>query len=127
MKIGIVVSETYWDEITNKMLTIAEETLYPHETEVIKVPGSYDIPLAAQKLAKRNDIHGVITLGAVIQGQTAHDEVICHAIATGLTQISLQYHKPVVLGVNGPKMTAEQAVRRIPRAKEVAEACLKML
>jgi 6,7-dimethyl-8-ribityllumazine synthase len=129
MKIGIVVSETYWEEITSVMLDLAITTAKEHsaETEVVKVPGSFDIPLAAQWLAKKDDIDGVVTLGAVIRGETTHDETIMNAIAPALIQVSLETNKPVVLGVNGGQMTKGKGIQRIGRAKEVTEACIKLL
>ncbi len=129
MKLGIVVSQTYWDKIMKEMLTIAEQTAQKHkvETETIKVPGSFDIPLAVKKLLKKQNIDGVITLGTIIKGETAHDEIIAYTVAEAITNLSLEFEKPVVLGVNGPKMSAEQAVARIPRAAKVTEACIQLI
>ncbi|MDD9953281.1 MAG: 6,7-dimethyl-8-ribityllumazine synthase [Candidatus Woesearchaeota archaeon] len=126
MKLGIVISETY-PEITEKMLSLAEQTARDAsvEFEVLKVPGAFDIPFGVQQIIGRVD--GVVTLGAVIKGETDHDEVIMEAIAPKLIELSLARNKPVVLGINGPDMTREQAIARIPRAKKVTEACLTML
>ncbi|MBI2665124.1 6,7-dimethyl-8-ribityllumazine synthase, partial [Candidatus Woesearchaeota archaeon] len=107
MKIGIVVSEFYWEDITSKMLDAALKVAQEHKVsvEVVKVPGSFDIPLPAKKLLEKKDIDGVVTLGAVVKGDTAHDEIISNSLAKTLQELSLYYNKPVVLGVNGPKMT----------------------
>ncbi len=129
MKIGIVVSEFYWEDITSKMLDAALKVAQEHKVsvEVVKVPGSFDIPLPAKKLLEKKDIDGVVTLGAVVKGDTAHDEIISNSLAKTLQELSLYYNKPVVLGVNGPKMTWEQAIERIPRAGEVTKACIEMI
>jgi 6,7-dimethyl-8-ribityllumazine synthase len=129
MKLGIVVSEYYWEEITGKMLDLALMTAQELGvgTEVIRVPGSFDIPLAVKKLLKKKEIDGVVALGAIIQGETDHDGVIAYSIAQALSQLSLEFEKPVMLGVNGPKMTFEQGVARIGRAAEVVKACVEMV
>ena len=130
MKLGIVVSKWYWEEITSKMLEHAQESAQKAGVEgiyVIKVPGSFEIPLATKKLLQKEDVDGVITLGAVIQGSTKHDEVICQALTKTLMELSLEFEKPVVLGVNGPGMSKEQAIARIQRAAEVTDACIDLV
>lgn len=129
MKLGIVVSEYYWEKVTGKMLDVALLAAKDAGAlaDVVKVPGSFDIPLAAKRLLQRKDIDGVVTLGAVVQGETAHDEVIAHAVAKALTELSLEFGKPVVLGVNGPRMTMEQAIARIGRAADATKACVELV
>ena len=130
MNLGIVVSETYWDEITGKMLDLAVRTARESGAvveKVIKVPGSFDIPLAVKKLLKMKTIDGVVTLGAVVQGDTDHDGVISYSIVPALVQLSLEFEKPVTLGVNGPKMTMKKAIARIGRAADVTKACVEMV
>ena len=129
MKIGIVVSEWYWEEITSKMLKEAENVARKEkvEVEVFKAPGSFDLPLPAKKFLRRKDIDGVVTLGAVIEGDTDHDKVISHSLAKTLQELSLEFEKPVMLGVNGPKMNWEQALARISRSGEVMKACIEMI
>ena len=127
MKLGIVVSEWYWEEITKHMLDLALEAAERIKTEVVRVPGSYDIPLATKKLLKKKSIDGVVTLGAIVQGATGHDVAIANAVLPSLTQLSLEFEKPVALGITGPRMTMSQAIKRIPHAKLVTEACIDML
>lgn len=129
MKLGIVVSEWYWDEITSHMLDLALEAA-EHEhvkTEVVRVPGCYDTPLAVKQLLKKKSIDAVITLGAIVQGATDHDRAIAYSIFPALTKLSLEFNKPVFLGITGPRMTMAQAIKRIPKAKLVMEACIEML
>ncbi len=95
---------------------------------VVRVPGAFEIPFAVQEMLARRDIDAVATLGAVIQGETGHDEVITHAIARELLSLSLHFHKPVSLGVSGPKMNYAQAkARAVPYAIRAVDAILEML
>jgi 6,7-dimethyl-8-ribityllumazine synthase len=128
MKLGIVVSEYYWEEIMSKMLELAIQTcqIQNIEYEIIKVPGCFDIPLPVKRFLQKDGINGVITLGSLIQGQTDHDSVIAYALTKTLQELSLEFNKPVVLGVNGPKMSKEQAIARIGRAEKVTQACIKL-
>ncbi len=64
----------------------------------IDVPGSYDTPLAADRLARRSDIDAVAVLGAIVSGDTDHDQIIGNAAAQGLTDVSLDRDTPVTLG-----------------------------
>lgn len=117
----------YWEEITSKMLEIAQKTALKAGFELLiaKVPGSYDLPLAVKKMLPKVD--GVVALGAVIQGDTDHDGMISYSVGKALIDLSLQFDKPVACGVNGPKMSYAQAVARIKRAEDVTMACIKMV
>ena len=102
-KFGIVVSE--WNsEITEALYSGAVETLLQNGAEkknIIKktVPGSYELTLGAQWLAKKDDIDVVICLGCIIQGETPHFDYICQAVANGITNVGLKFDKPVIFGV----------------------------
>ncbi|MCX6269896.1 MAG: 6,7-dimethyl-8-ribityllumazine synthase [Bacteroidetes bacterium] len=103
MKMGIVVSE--WnDEITRALLYGTLQTLSSHDVAeenvlVRWVPGSFELPLSASLMLENELVDAVICLGCVIQGETRHFEFICQAVAQGITQVGLQYKKPVVFGV----------------------------
>ncbi len=128
IKIGIVGSEFNYD-IVMEMIGLAKEHaifLGAEVTHIIKVPGVYDMPLAVQRLLKRKDIDGVVTLGAVIEGETEHDEVVIQHAARKITDLSLEFNKPVGLGITGPGMTRLQASARIERAKSAVEAVVKL-
>ena len=128
MKIGIVVSEFNYD-ITMMMLERAKahaEFLDVEVREVVNVPGTFDMPLAIKKLLQRDDIDGVVTLGAVIEGETEHDEVIISQASRKITDLALDYDKPVSLGITGPGMSRLQAEERIERAKAAVESVVKM-
>ncbi len=129
IKIGIVVSEFNYD-ITMMMLQRAEEYsefLDANVSRVFKVPGTFDIPLAVKKLLKMDDIDGVVTLGAVIKGETDHHRVIMDNAARKITDLSLEYEKPVALGISGSGESRLQAEARIEMAKDAVESCIKMV
>jgi 6,7-dimethyl-8-ribityllumazine synthase len=92
-----------------------------------KVPGSFDMPIVVDALLQKSDVDGVVTLGAIIKGQTKHDEVIANVAAKYLTELSLKYKKPVSLGIAGPGMQERQAYARIrPVAERAVEAVFKI-
>ena len=94
----------------------------------VMVPGVYDLPLAAKKLAERNDIEAVVTLGAVIEGETGHDEIVMQHAARKLIDLGIQYSKPVTLGISGPGMSRVQALERVnDYARRAVEAAVKMV
>ena len=78
-----------------------------------KVPGIFDMPLMIDKLLQKKDVDGIVTLGAVIKGQTKHDEVIANSTARNIAKLSIKYQKPVTLGISGPGMSERQAYARI--------------
>ncbi len=128
MKIGIVVSEFNYD-ITMMMLERAKahaEFLDAKVTKVIKVPGVYDMPLAIKHLLKDKKIDGVAALGAVIEGQTEHDDLVISHAARKITDLALEFDKPVGLGITGPGMNRLQAQSRIDRARSAIEAVVKL-
>ncbi len=130
VRLGIVVSEFNYD-ITYLMLQKAlshADFLGAEVKVVVKVPGSFDMPLAVKKLLSRNDIDGVVTLGAVIQGETKHDEVVAHQVARRIMDLSLEYDKPVTLGIIGPGASRMQALERVEEyARRAVEAAVKLV
>ena len=129
-RLGIVVSDTYAD-ITGAMLQVAQHHAEFLECEVVKVihvPGSFDMPLAIKTLVKRPDIDGVVTLGAVIEGDTDHDQIVAQNAARKITDLSVEYEKPVTLGISGPKESRMDAMRRIDKMAHAAvESCVKLI
>jgi 6,7-dimethyl-8-ribityllumazine synthase len=112
---GIVVSE--WnEEITNALLNGAIEALTLAGTKkenitVKYVPGSFELTTGASLLLNEKKWDAIICLGCVIQGETRHFDFICDAVANGITQLSIQYNKPVIFGVLTPN-TMQQAIDR---------------
>lgn len=128
MNIGIVVSEFNYD-ITMMMLERAKEHarfLGVEVKKVINVPGVFDMSLAIKNLLEDEEIEGVVTLGAVIEGETEHDDIVISHASRKIADLSLEYNKPVSLGITGPGMSRLQAEERIERAKSAVESVVKM-
>lgn len=100
---GVIVSE--WNtEITNALYEACINTLLSHETQkekiiTIKVPGSFELPSAAQLLLESKECDAVICLGCIIKGDTKHDEYIAQAVSHGIMLVSIDYSTPVIFGV----------------------------
>ena len=115
LKFGIVAAR-FNDFITSKLLDGALDALLRHgasdgDIEIVKVPGAYEIPLAAKKLAQSKKYHAVICLGAVIRGATPHFEYISAEVSKGVAATALEAGLPVIFGVLTTD-TIEQAVER---------------
>lgn len=127
MNLGIVHS-TFYPEISSRMLAVAKEKANSMEitvTQISGVPGVYDMPLIVDTMLERSDIDAVVVLGSVIKGKTKHDEVITHAVAASLLEMSVRHKKPIALGISGPGMQERQAYARIrPVAEHAVEAAL---
>lgn len=128
MKLGICSTEFHWD-IVGPMLEFAKRHAEFLEAEVaaeILVPGVYELPLAAKRLVEREDIDAVVALGAVIEGETQHDELVMQHAARKLIDLAIQYGKPVALGISGPGMSRLQALERVNEyARRAVEAAVK--
>ena len=96
-------------------------------TETVYVPGAYDMPLAIKKMLKDGDVDAVVTIGCVIEGATQHDEIVVQHAARKIIDLSLEYDKPVALGISGPGMTRMEATERIDYAKRAVESAVKMV
>jgi len=94
--------------------------------ETIEVPGTYDAPLAADRLARRDDVDAVAVIGAIVSGDTDHDRVIADAAARGLTDVSLERDTPVTFGVTGPGMSAAEAEERIDKGAAAVESAIAL-
>ncbi|MFR6437376.1 MAG: 6,7-dimethyl-8-ribityllumazine synthase [Peptoniphilaceae bacterium] len=115
-KFAIVVSR-FNDFITSKLLDGALDCLHRHgvkddDLSLIRVPGAFEIPLAAQKLAQSGDYDGVICLGAVIRGATTHYDYVCSEVSKGIAKVSLDTNIPVGFGI----VTTENIEQAIERA-----------
>ena len=127
--LGLVVSR-FNRPITERMeeaATRAAEERGATVVETVRVPGAYDTPLAADRLARRSDVEAVAVVGAIVTGDTGHDEVIADAAARGLTDVSLSRDKPVAFGVTGPDMTAEEARDRVDYGARAVESAIDMV
>ena len=125
MNIAIVVSE-FNNKVTSRMHKVALERANELKLNVkyeCKVPGVFDMPLVIDALLQKKDIDAVVTLGAIIKGQTKHDEIIADVVATRISKLSIKHQKPVSLGISGPGMSERQAFARIrPVSERAVEA-----
>lgn len=115
MKVGIVVAR-FNEFITSKLLGGALDGLKRHDVpeenvDVAWVPGAFEIPLIAAKMAKSGKYDAVICLGAVIRGATSHYDYVCSEVSKGIAQVSLQSEIPVMFGVVTTD-NIEQAIER---------------
>ena len=115
MKVAIVAAR-FNEFIVSKLLSGAEDGLVRHgvpgeNIDVAWVPGAFEIPVAALKLAQSGRYDAVICLGAVIRGSTSHYDYVCAEVSKGVAQASLQTGKPVLFGVLTTD-TIEQAIER---------------
>jgi 6,7-dimethyl-8-ribityllumazine synthase len=134
-KFALVVAE--WNsEVTEALYAGALDTLLKHgakKENIFRktVPGSFELSIGAQWMAQQDEIDAVICIGCVIQGDTRHFDFICQAVATGVTDVSLKYNKPVIFGVLTPQ-TQQQALDRAGgkhgnKGDEAAITAIKML
>jgi len=124
-----VVAAAFNADVTDRMVARAlarAKELGAEVVEVVRVPGTFEIPLALKRLLARTDIDGGVAIGAVIKGQTKHDELIAHAVAGRLLDLQLETGKPIGLGITGPGMSAKVAVRRIRNAARAVDAVVAM-
>jgi 6,7-dimethyl-8-ribityllumazine synthase len=127
--LGLVVAE-FNRPVTEKMEAHARDAAAERGVEIVEtryVPGAYDAPLAADRLARRDDVDAVAVLGAVITGDTGHDEVVAHGSARGLTDVSLDRDTPVTFGVIGPDMSADEARARVEKGAEAVDGAADLV
>ena len=128
-KIGLVAAEFNY-EVTMLMIERAKaeaEFLGVKIVKEIKVPGVFEIPLAVKRMLEKDDVDAVITIGAVITGETKHDEGVVAQASRKVMDLGLEYDKPVGFGITGPGMTELQAMDRIEKGRDVVDAVVKML
>ena len=130
-QIGLVVAQFDKEgSVIDDMEAAAREAARERDAEIVAtvaVPGSYDTPLAADRLARREDVDAVAVLGAIVTGDTDHDEVIADAAAQGLTDVSLDRDTPVAFGVIGPGMSAAEAKARSDYGATAVESALDLV
>ena len=115
LRIGIIAAR-FNEFITSKLIGGAEDALVRHEVarediELAWVPGAFEIPLVAKKMAESGRYDAVITLGAVIKGSTPHFDYVCAEVSKGVASVSLESEIPVIFGVLTTN-TIEEAIQR---------------
>lgn len=134
LKIGVVVSQ-FNDNITKSMLEGALETLKENKvkeknTRVVWVPGSFEIPLACQRLAETKKFNALIALGCVIKGETDHYYYIADGVTDGIMEVILDFNIPIGFGVLMCKNLKQSQARsrgKHNKGREAAEAALAMV
>lgn len=135
MRIAIVVSR-FNDFVTDRLLAGAEEVMREHgvagaDLEVIRVPGAFEIPIAAQRVAETGQVAAVVCLGCLIRGATPHFEYIASACAHGITAAAAATGVPMTFGVLTTNSVEEALERAGPGAdnkgREAATAALDMV
>ena len=116
LKIGIINSR-FNEFITSRLLSGAEDCLLRHDVspeniEIVWVPGAFEIPLVAQKMAKSGKYDAIICLGCVIRGATSHYDYVCSEVSKGIAKVSLDSELPVIFGI----VTTENIEQAIERA-----------
>ena len=134
-KIGIVAAR-FNEFIVSKLVSGAEDALLRHDVNadditVAWVPGAFEIPLIASKMAKSGKYDAVICLGAIIRGSTSHYDLVCNEAAKGIAQVSLNSDIPVMFGVITTE-NIEQAIERAGskagnKGSECAEGAIEMI
>ena len=114
-KFGIIVSR-FNDFITGKLVDGAVDALVrsgaaDKDITILKVPGAFEIPLAAQKMVRTGTYDAVICIGAVIRGATTHYDYVCAEVSKGIASVSLESDLPVMFGILTTE-TIEQAIER---------------
>ena len=114
-KFALVVSR-FNDFITDRLVGGAVDALIrsgalTQDIDIVKVPGAFEIPLVAKKMAKKGKYHAIICLGAVIRGATPHFEYVSAEVTKGIAMVSLEFEIPVIFGIVTTD-TIEQAIER---------------
>lgn len=138
-RIGAVVSSFHRD-LTGAMLESARDEflrsgLAPDDLIEVWVPGSFELPLVARRMARRSDVDAVLCLGLVLRGETPHDVYIAHAVSQGILRVSLEVDKPVLFGVltcntldqARSRALSVEAGGREDKGREVAAAAVRVL
>jgi len=135
LRIGIVVAK-FNQSVTGKLLSsclagLSKQGVKDQHIHVVRVPGAFEIPLAARTMAMTKRFDAVICLGAVIRGDTPHFDYICSAASRGIAQAALDAGVPVIFGVLTTETVAQAVERADPaqfnRGGEAAKSALDMV
>jgi 6,7-dimethyl-8-ribityllumazine synthase len=125
----VLVASEFNAPLPDRMLAAAEgkaKELGATVVEVVRVPGVWEIPLAVKRALARREVDAAVAIGAIVRGETRHDELIADAVAAALMSLQVATGKPVGLGITGPGMTWEQAEARVGNAARAVAACVRM-
>jgi 6,7-dimethyl-8-ribityllumazine synthase len=138
-RVAVVVSD-YHQELTGAMLKsaageLANAGLAQDDLEVVWVPGAFELPIVAQRFARRGDIHAVLCFGLVLSGETTHDRWVSEGATVGIQQVALATDTPVLFGVLTCQTLEQARARALPadqggthdKGREVARAAIGVL
>lgn len=127
MKIAVIVSQ-FNKKISDKLLKGAEKVLRKNKInyEIFEVPGAFEIPFLAAKLASGKKYNGIITLGCVLKGETDHFRAICDGVTYGIQKVAIENLIPIMFGVLMCK-NLNQALKRSSKGYECAEGLIELL
>jgi len=129
LKIGVICAR--WNPtVTDALLASALESLASHSAEsqdvfVVRVPGAFELPVAARESIESEKPNAIVALGAIVRGETSHHDVLAHAVAGALAQLSAETGTPIGFGLLTCE-TMEQARDRASKGSEAAEAAIEM-
>ena len=129
VNLGLVVAQ-FNASVTEEMAAAAADAAADRGVDVgetVRVPGVYDSPLAADRLARQDDVDAVAVVGAIVTGDTDHDQVISDATAQSLQSVGLDRDTPVTFGVSGPGQSGAEARERVDKGAEAVDAAVDMV
>lgn len=139
MRVAAVVS-AFHEDLTGAMLESARRELVASgmaadDLKVVWVPGAFELPLLARRLARRADVDAVLAIGLVLRGETSHDQWVAQGATMGLVQASLDADKPILFGVLTCASLEQARARALPpeaggredKGREIARACVRVL
>ncbi len=118
-----LVAAQFHKEISDTMIRIASETIEKSGgvlSEIVHVPGCFEMPLAVKRLLAKKTVDAVVVLGPIEKGETLHGEVMGHVVLNALMTLQLSAMKPIGFGIIGPGATKEQARARMEGAAQAA-------
>lgn len=130
ISIAMVVAD-FNAEVTHEMCKVAEKRCKEKNiyiAYIIHVPGVFDMPLAVKKLLQKKEVQGIVTLGVVLSGGTAHDAHVADNAARQISNLMLEYEKPVTLSIIGHNVSKQQAIERYESyAKHGVDAVVELI
>ena len=129
VNLGLVVAQ-FNASVTEQMAEAATNTAADRGVEVtstVRVPGVFDTPLAADRLARQDDVDAVAVVGAVVTGDTDHDQTIANATAEQLQEVGLDRDTPVAFGITGPDQSGAEARERVEKGGSAVDAAVDLV
>ncbi|MEF8799862.1 MAG: 6,7-dimethyl-8-ribityllumazine synthase [Halolamina sp.] len=129
MNLGLVVAQ-FNASVTEQMAEAATDAAADRGVELtstVRVPGVYDTPLAADRLARQDGVDAVTVVGAVVTGDTDHDQTIADATAESLQEVGLERDTPVTFGVTGPGQSGAEARERVEKGAAAVDAAVDLV